>query len=253
MPEKYPTESFAPIFLPDEYTEEQQKNLAPFFTNLDKSVYVPLILAPELIGALCSRTSRAAEDLRLIYLREFVNPFINPVREEKDTDLLWEEKVSYGKNLKDIILVAVLGIVASYSTVYKRTIRVPSAVELVTLGTVITGVAYGPVVGALFGIITTFASEIISSGIDVFTLFYATSRGLSGALSQFLVVTFSLNIVLMGMIALVIFHAISDAIYILSGDVEAKLKVVYFLVVNTLFNFLMFSLFGSLLLGFARL
>lgn len=159
----------------------------------------------------------------------------------------------YGKNLKDIILVAVLGIVASYSTVYKRTIRVPSAVELVTLGTVITGVAYGPVVGALFGIITTFASEIISSGIDVFTLFYATSRGLSGALSQFLVVTFSLNIVLMGMIALVIFHAISDAIYILSGDVEAKLKVVYFLVVNTLFNFLMFSLFGSLLLGFARL
>ena len=103
MPEKYPTESFAPIFLPDEYTEEQQKNLAPFFTNLDKSVYVPLILAPELIGALCSRTSRAAEDLRLIYLREFVNPFINPVREEKDTDLLWEEKVSYGKNLKDFI------------------------------------------------------------------------------------------------------------------------------------------------------
>lgn len=159
----------------------------------------------------------------------------------------------FGKNLKDIILVAVLGIAASYSTIYKRTIRVPSAVELVTLGTVITGVAYGPVVGALFGIITTFASEIISSGIDMFTLFYATSRGLSGALSQFLVGTLNVNIVLMGMIALLIFHAISDAIYILSGDVEAKLKVVYFLVVNTLFNFLMFSLFGSLLLGFARL
>ncbi len=159
----------------------------------------------------------------------------------------------YGKNLKDIILVAVLGILASYSTIYKRTIRVPSAVELVTLGTVITGVAYGPVVGALFGIITTFASEIISSGIDVFTLFYATSRGVSGALAQFLVVTLNINIVAMGMIALLIFHAISDIIYLLSGDVEAKLKVVYFLVVNTLFNFLMFSLFGKALLDFARL
>ena len=159
----------------------------------------------------------------------------------------------FGKNIKDIILVTLLGLAASYSTIYKRTIRVPSAVELVTLGTVITGAAYGPAVGALFGILTTFASEIISSGIDVFTLFYATSRGVSGALSQFLVVSHNVNIVAMGMIALLIFHAISDAIYLLSGDVEAKLKVVYFLLVNTLFNFLMFTFFGGLLLGFARL
>lgn len=159
----------------------------------------------------------------------------------------------FGKNIKDIILVAVLGIAASYSTIYKRTIRVPSAVELVTLGTVITGAAYGPLWGVLFGVLTTFASEIISSGIDVFTLFYAISRGLAGGLSQFLVGTFNINVVAMGMIALLIFHAISDAIYILSGDVEAKLKVVYFLIVNTLFNFMMFTLFGNLLLSLARL
>ncbi|OGZ97223.1 MAG: hypothetical protein A3D41_00240 [Candidatus Sungbacteria bacterium RIFCSPHIGHO2_02_FULL_41_12b] len=103
MNDKYPIEKFAPLFQADEYSAEERLLLSPFFTNLDKSVYVPLILAPELIGALCSRTSRTAEDLRLIYLREFVDPFINPVREEKDTNALWEEKVSYGKNLKAFI------------------------------------------------------------------------------------------------------------------------------------------------------
>ena len=103
MSEKYPIESFAPPFQADNFTEDEKQNLAPFFTNLDKSVYVPLILAPELIGALCSRTSRAAEDLRLIYLREFVNPFINPVREEKDTEESWQEKGHYGAALKEFI------------------------------------------------------------------------------------------------------------------------------------------------------
>ena len=78
-------EKFAPLFLPEEYSERDRQNLASFFTNLDKSVYVPLIFAPELIGALCSRASRAPQDLRHIFLHEFVYPFINPVREEKDT------------------------------------------------------------------------------------------------------------------------------------------------------------------------
>ena len=159
----------------------------------------------------------------------------------------------FGRNLKDIMLVAVLGLMASYSTIYKRTIRVPSAVELVTLGTVITGAAYGPAVGATFGVITTFASEIISSGVDVNTLFYSVARGVTGGVAQFLVVTLGLNIVVVGMIALVIFHAISDVVYILAGDVEAKLKVIYYLFVNTLFNFLVFSFFGRFLLSFARL
>ncbi len=96
-------EEFAPIFVPDDYSEKDRQHLAPFFTNLDKSVYVPLIVAPELIGALCSRTSRASQDLRHIYLHEFVYPFVEPVREEKDTDTDWEEKTKYGASLKKFI------------------------------------------------------------------------------------------------------------------------------------------------------
>jgi len=95
--------TFAPIFQADQYKEEEVKSLSPFFTNLDKSVYAPLILSPELIGALCSRTSRAAYDLRPIYLKEFIEPFLNPVREEKDTEETWQEKIKHGEVLKKFI------------------------------------------------------------------------------------------------------------------------------------------------------
>lgn len=96
-------EKFAPVFAPDSYSENDRRVLAPFFTNLDKSVYVPLIFAPELIGALCSRTSRAADDLRAIFLKEFINPFLNPVRDPKDTDETFAEKEKYGALLHEFI------------------------------------------------------------------------------------------------------------------------------------------------------
>lgn len=96
-------ESFAPLFAADEYSEKDKNVLSPFFTNLDKSIYVPLIFAPELIGALCSRTSRAPEDLRPIFLKEFILPFLNPIRDPKDTDESFKEKQAYGASLRDFI------------------------------------------------------------------------------------------------------------------------------------------------------
>lgn len=98
-----PIEEYKPLFQAINYSETDRQNLLPFFTNLDKSVYVPLILSPELIGALCSRTSRASEDLRSIYLKEFIEPFLNPTKEEKDTQEIFAEKIKYGESLKEFI------------------------------------------------------------------------------------------------------------------------------------------------------
>ena len=70
--------AFAPLFQKDEYSKRDTSSVAPFFTNLDKSVYVPLIFSPELIGALCSRASRAQDDLRLVFIKEFILPFLEP-------------------------------------------------------------------------------------------------------------------------------------------------------------------------------
>lgn len=96
-------EQFAPPFSPDSYSEEDREHLAPFFTNLERPVYVPLIFAPELIGALCSRASRASQDLRHIYLNEFIYPFVRPVRDTNETDAQWAEKIRHGEDLKAFI------------------------------------------------------------------------------------------------------------------------------------------------------
>ncbi|GIW67299.1 MAG: hypothetical protein KatS3mg096_167 [Candidatus Parcubacteria bacterium] len=76
------------IFEKPNLNEEEKYLIEPFFTNLDKSVYGILFLPPEVVGALCSRASRAKEDLRIVFLKEFVKPFL---------------ETEYGKSLKNFI------------------------------------------------------------------------------------------------------------------------------------------------------
>ena len=59
------------------FTEEEEFLLKPFFTNLDKSVYALTLLPPELVGALASRASRAKDDLRIVFLNDFIKPFLD--------------------------------------------------------------------------------------------------------------------------------------------------------------------------------
>ncbi len=69
-------ERFAPSFGGLGLSPEEKRLIEPFFTNLDRAVFAVPFLPPEVIGALCSRTSRAKEDLRVIFLNEFVKPFL---------------------------------------------------------------------------------------------------------------------------------------------------------------------------------
>ncbi|MAF81278.1 hypothetical protein CL628_04670 [bacterium] len=103
MPTEKQLEAFKTDFVKDNYTPEEQALLAPFFSNLDQSVYAPLIFSPEVIGALCSRTSRAVGDLRKIFLDEYITPFLQPERSEKDSDEDWQQKVEYGEELRAFI------------------------------------------------------------------------------------------------------------------------------------------------------
>lgn len=82
--------NFAPNFEKLNLTDKEKYLIEPFFTNLDKNTFAISFLPPEVIGALCSRTSRAKGDLRVVLLKEFIQPFI-------------KEKSSYGKSLKNLI------------------------------------------------------------------------------------------------------------------------------------------------------
>lgn len=80
----------APLFGGLGLTDEERYQIEPFFTNLDRPIFAVPFLPPEVIGALCSRTSRAKEDLRVIFLNEFVKPFL-------------AEKDEYGEALRSLI------------------------------------------------------------------------------------------------------------------------------------------------------
>ncbi len=83
-------ERFAPNFGGLGLTEEEKHLIDPFFTNLDRAVFAIPFLPPEVIGALCSRTSRAKDDLRVIFLKEFMQPFL-------------AEKDQYGESLRALV------------------------------------------------------------------------------------------------------------------------------------------------------
>jgi len=55
---------------PSSFTPDEQRRLAPFFTNLDRDVF-GLKLPQEVAGALFSRYSRTAKSLRQVFLEEF--------------------------------------------------------------------------------------------------------------------------------------------------------------------------------------
>ena len=60
-----------PQTMNDEFTSDEQKALAPFFTNLDRSVF-GLKLPQEVAGALFSRYSRSTKSLRRTFFDEFL-------------------------------------------------------------------------------------------------------------------------------------------------------------------------------------
>lgn len=103
MQESASYEKFAPLFAADIYSQEEAEYLKPFFTNLDRSVYSPLGLSPEVIGALCSRTSRARADLRRIFGDEYLVPFLSPQRETEESDEAWAAKQQYQQDLSAFI------------------------------------------------------------------------------------------------------------------------------------------------------
>src|SRR3989344_2811432 len=96
MKSNLPLEAFTPPYAPDAFSKEETWRVAPFFTNLDKSVYAALISSPEVIGALCSRTSRAADDLRKIFLNEYLTPFLTDESADNETK-------KYGETLNEFI------------------------------------------------------------------------------------------------------------------------------------------------------
>ncbi len=150
--------------------------------------------------------------------------------------------------IKAMAVVSSLAVLGAFGQVYKRYVRLTSAVEFVTFGTVIVSVAYGAVAGMLFALAVSFAAEVISGNIDAFMLVYLPVRVLSGLFAA--VVPFS-GIVSAGIATALFINVLSQPIYLFQGDTETRLKGITYLVVNIPFNVLLFRLLGGFFLGLA--
>ena len=148
--------------------------------------------------------------------------------------------------IKDAIVISALSLIAVFSTFYKRFMRAPPAVELVTFSTVMIGISYGPVAGAIFGAVATLAAEILNSGVDAFIIGYIPARAIIGAVSAFFPAT---NIVMLGLSMSVLYNALAQPLYAFQGDAELRMKLFAFVVVNVPFNFLAFSVLGLFVKG----
>src|SRR3989344_3844640 len=94
--------TYAPQFKPEQWSERDRQYLAPFATNLDGLVHVLHNLPPEIVGALCSRASRAKGSLLRILLNEYIYPILDGEDKQlaKELDYLVDFLTKHGfKNI----------------------------------------------------------------------------------------------------------------------------------------------------------
>ncbi|MBI2143897.1 hypothetical protein HYU17_01970 [Candidatus Woesearchaeota archaeon] len=152
----------------------------------------------------------------------------------------------FGNYIKNAVVLLLLALIAVLSTIYKRYMRVPPAVELVTFSTVLAGVAYGPLVGALFGAVVTVAAEVLNSGIDAFIIGYIPARAVVGFTAAFFP---GVNIVTLGLLMSLLYNAVAQPLYAFQSDAELRFKLFAFVLINVPFNFVVFSIAGEFAKG----
>lgn len=162
--------------------------------------------------------------------------------------------ISFSSIIVPTIVILTLGVIASFSTSYKRFIRIPPAVELITFTTVLVGLAYGPLVGAIYGAIVSFTAEIMTNALDIFILTFVPSRAVVGLAAGFAFDLFNGNILYTGVALSIMYNLIAQPFYIFLADVEMRMKSFFFLFLNIGSNFIIFAVLGKLmvkLLGIA--
>jgi hypothetical protein len=154
--------------------------------------------------------------------------------------------ISFSSIILPVVVILTLGVIASFSTSYKRFIRVPPAIELVTFTTVIVSLAYGPIVGALYGAIVSFTAEILTNALDIFILTFVPSRAAIGLMAGLFFSFFNGNILLTGVALSIAYNLMAQPVYIFLADVEMRMKSFFFLFLNIGTNFIWFAVLGKL-------
>lgn len=71
-------ETWAPRYVPENWTDDERELLEPFFSNLDGPVFVIKNMPEEVVAAISSRVSRAEASIRRVFWKEYVQPILDP-------------------------------------------------------------------------------------------------------------------------------------------------------------------------------
>lgn len=85
-------ERYAIPYTPETFTREEKRYLTPFFTNIDKPIFVLKNLPEEVAGALSSRYSRATKTMRRMFLDEYIGPIVKPENQKNWGEMSAKEK-----------------------------------------------------------------------------------------------------------------------------------------------------------------
>jgi hypothetical protein len=155
---------------------------------------------------------------------------------------------SYIKGFLTLIVLAAFG---SFSTYYKRKLENFGAIgfEFVTFTTVLVGVAFGPLVGALFGFAVSLTSVVLSRDIGVTTPIFLIATAAIGTAAQTL--SNHIGIIPLGMLAL-FFSAIAVNFFtfFVQPDMEMKIVTGTGVVVNFIANYIILTNLAKPILAF---
>lgn len=96
-------ENYKPDFSVESWTSDERYLLFPFATNLDGLVTCLRNLPPEIVGALCSRASRAEGYLLRVLYNEYLLPILNSDDNELSRELHYTVDFLYNHGFKDIL------------------------------------------------------------------------------------------------------------------------------------------------------
>ena len=150
--------------------------------------------------------------------------------------------------IKTFIVLSILGVVATFSTFYKRVFQAPPAFELITLTVVAVSIFYGPGVGSLYAVVISISSEVASQALDPFSITYIFPRIVTAFVAPWLYGQGSgplHNVAMLGLAMSLLYNALQQPVYWFLTDPEKRIKALYFSILNIPINWLVFKFLGG--------
>ncbi len=148
----------------------------------------------------------------------------------------------FTEQMTALLIMVVFGFASAITSTYKRVVRLPPALELISLTTALVVVFYGPVVGIIYTIVVNMFAEVFSGYPDVMSLTYLPSRAIQALFVYFAVG--SLGFVAAGIWGVIVFNLVQQPMFMYLTDAEKRLKAVYFVLLNVPLNIILFNFLG---------